>query len=139
MRLNSLLSTFAYRLIMKWGTMNMRPIALLAAIAVTPLAGAPAHAATVDPAWGRKVSQLISANYSYPRSAQLRGEQGKARIKINISATGKIVSVELIQSTGSAILDREAVRIPMKVGSFPAPPAGSNGELIFPISWRIDE
>ena len=64
---------------------------------------------------------------------------GKARIKIDISATGKIVSVELIQSTGSAILDREAVRIPMKVGSFPAPPAGSNSELIFPISWRIDE
>jgi protein TonB len=121
--------------------MNMRRIALLAVTGLTGLAGVAAHAATatVDPAWGRKVSQLISANYSYPRSAQLRGEQGKAKIKIAISGTGKVLGVELVQSTGSAILDREAVRIPMKVGSFPAPPTGSPIDLTFPITWRIDE
>ena len=112
---------------MKVGTMNMRRISLLAAIGLVGFAGMPAHAATasVDPAWGRKVSQLISANYSYPRSAQLRGEQGKAKIKVAISGSGKILAVELVQSTGSAILDREAVRIPTKVGSFPPPPAGN--------------
>jgi len=49
------------------------------------------------------------------------------------------LGVELVQSTGSAILDREAVRIPMKVGSFPAPPTGNPIDLTFPITWRIDE
>jgi protein TonB len=121
--------------------MNMRRIALLTVIGLTGLAAIPAHAATVtvDPVWGRKVSQLISANYSYPRSAQLRGEQGKAKIKIAISGTGKVLGVELVQSSGSAILDREAVRIPMKVGAFPPPPTGNTIELTFPITWRIDE
>lgn len=121
--------------------MNVHRIGLLAVIGLTGLAPIPAHAVTVtvDPVWGRKVAQLISANYSYPRSAQLRGEQGKARIRIAISASGKVLGVELIQSTGSAILDREAVRIPMKVGSFPAPPTGNPIELTFPITWRIDE
>jgi len=57
--------------------MNARRIGLLATIGLTGLAAVPAYAvtATVDPAWGRKVAQLISANYSYPRSAQLRGER----------------------------------------------------------------
>lgn len=117
--------------------MNMHRIALVAAAALTGLAVAgPAQAA--DPGWKRKVSQLITANYSYPRSAQVRGEQGDAKIKISFSPAGKVVSVDLVQSSGSAILDREAVRIPTKVGSFPAPPGGA-AQLVFPISWRINE
>ena len=118
--------------------MNIGRIAVLAVAGLTGLSVvAPAQAS--DPAWSRKVSQLITANYSYPRSAQLRGEQGSAKIKIAISATGKVMSVNLVQSSGSAILDREAVRIPMKVGSFPPPPTHNNTELVFPITFRIDE
>jgi protein TonB len=117
--------------------MNARRIALLALAGLAGFAAtAPAQAA--DPGWQHKVSQLISANYTYPRSAQLRGEQGNAKIKIAFSGAGKVLSVDLVQSTGSAILDREAVRIPMKVGSFPPPPTGANTAVVFPISWRID-
>lgn len=116
----------------------MHRIALLAVAGLTALgAAAPAHAS--DLGWRRKVAQLISANYSYPRSAQLRGEQGNATIKIAISGSGKVLSVNLVQSSGSAILDREAVRIPMKVGSFPAPPTGKNIDLVFPLVWRIND
>lgn len=118
--------------------MNTFRIASLGAAALAAfVAAAPAHAAESD--WNRKISQLISDNYSYPRSAQLRGEQGKVKIKIAISATGKVTGVDLIQSSGSAILDREAVRIPMKVGSFPPPPSHSNVELIYPITFRISD
>ena len=118
--------------------MNMHRFAMLAVAALTGLAPAvPAQAS--DPGWKRKVAQLISANYSYPRSAQLRGEEGDAKIKIAISGSGKVLSVNLIQSSGSAILDREAVRIPMKVGSFPAPPTGKNVDLVFPLMWRIND
>lgn len=118
--------------------MNTRRIALLAITGLIGLAAnRPAYA--VDPAWQRKVAQLISANYAYPRSAVLRGEQGSARVKIAFSGAGKILSVDLVKSTGSAILDREAVRIPRKVAAYPAPPTGSNTDAIFPITWRIDE
>ena len=118
--------------------MNLRRVAVLAFVGFAGIAAtAPAQAA--DPGWKHKVTELISANYSYPRSAQLRGEQGLAKIKVVFSGAGKVLSVDLVQSTGSAILDREAVRIPMKVGSFPAPPTGSNTDVVFPISWRIDE
>jgi protein TonB len=118
--------------------MNIRSTALLAFTGLMGLAAAgPAHA--VDPVWLRKVTQLIGANYSYPRSAQLRREQGTAKVKITFSGSGKVLSVDLVQSSGSAILDREAVRIPMKVGSYPAPPTSSVTNMVFPIMWRIDE
>lgn len=118
--------------------MNLRRIALLAVTALAGLAVAgPAQAA--DPGWQNKISQLIGANHNYPRSAQLRGEQGRAKVRIAFSGAGKVLAVDLVQSSGSAILDREAVRIPMKVGSFPAPPTGSNTNLVVPITWRIDE
>jgi protein TonB len=118
--------------------MNVHRIALLALAGLAAVSlEAPANASDSD--WNRKVAQLITAHYSYPRSAQLRGEQGKAKIKIAIGASGKVLSVDLVQSSGSAILDREAVRIPMKVGSFPAPPTHNNVDLIFPITFRIDQ
>jgi protein TonB len=139
MRLNSLSSTIRYGLIMRWEKMKIVRVAVVALIALTGFAGVPAQAGANDAGWRSKVAQLIKANYTYPRSAQLRGEQGSAKIKIAISSSGKILSVDLLQSTGSAILDREAVRIPMKVGSFPAPPTGSNVELVYPITWRMDE
>ena len=117
--------------------MNVRRIILLAAAGLMGLSAAPAHAA--DTGWMRKVSQLISANFSYPRSAQLRGEEGRAKIKIALAGNGKVLAVDLLQSTGSAILDREAVRIPTKVVSFPPPPSGAKTEVVFPITWRINE
>jgi len=118
--------------------MNIHRIALLAVTGLMGLAATgPAHA--VDPAWQRKVSQLITANYAYPRSAVLRGEQGSAKVKIAFSGAGKVLSVDLVKSTGSAILDREAVRIPRKVASYPAPPTGIDTDIVFPITWRIDE
>ncbi len=118
--------------------MNIHRISLLA---VTGLMGlsATGPARAVDPVWQRKVAQLISANYAYPRSAVLRGEQGSAKVKVAFSGAGKVLSVDLVKSTGSAILDREAVRIPRKVASYPAPPTGSNTDVIFPITWRINE
>ncbi len=115
--------------------MNTRRTILLAATALIAFAAQPARAADSD--WPQKVAKLIGDGYSYPRSAQLRGDQGTAKVKITISGAGKVVSVDLVQATGSAILDREAVRIPTKVGNFPAPPNGANKTIIVPITWRM--
>jgi protein TonB len=118
--------------------MNITRIAALALVGLASFSlVAPAQAS--DSEWNRKVGQLIAANYSYPRSAQLRGEQGRARIRIAIAPNGKVLSVDLVQSSGSEILDREALRIPRKVGTFPAPPTHANVELIFPINFKIEE
>jgi protein TonB len=87
--------------------------------------------------WSAKVAGLIAAQHSYPRSAQIRGEEGTAKIRISIDATGKISNVELLEKTGSDILDREAVRIPTKIGQVPPPPNAKPAALIVPIAWKL--
>lgn len=116
--------------------MNQRNI-VIATLIVAATLGRASPAVANDPAWRQQVAKLVAANYTYPRSAQVRREEGSAKVKITISGSGKIVSVDLLQPSGSAILDREAIRIPMKVGSFPAPPGGANTVVTVPITWRM--
>ncbi len=86
--------------------------------------------------WDKQVSNLVAANFSYPRSAVVRGDEGKALIRVNVAPNGSITSVTLAKSTGSPILDREAVRIVQKIARFPAPPAGTNS-VSLPIIFQI--
>jgi protein TonB len=116
--------------------MKVRHIRLFAVAGIAAL-GLASPAKAADPAFEAKVAKLVTAFYSYPRSAELRHEEGRARVKIVIAASGKPVSIELVESTGSEILDREAVRIPTKVGNYPAPPGGSNYTIIIPIRWKL--
>lgn len=109
----------------------------LLAIALLAVLGSATPAQAADPAFEAKIFKLVTAFYSYPRSAELRQEQGRARVRIVISASGKPTSIELVESTGSQILDREALRIPSRVGTFPTPPGGSSYTVIVPIRWQI--
>lgn len=87
--------------------------------------------------WDRTIRGLIVGAQSYPRAAQARGEEGVAKVKVVISGAGKLVTAELVQSSGSATLDKEAVKIVQKVGSFPAPPDGSDTTVIVPLTWKL--
>lgn len=107
-----------------------------AMVAAAIVAGASAPALAQDAGWQRQVAKLISDNFSYPRSAQVRGEEGTARVKVSMDASGRITGVELVEATGSDILNREAEKIMEKIGSFPPPPAGVNS-LVIPISWKL--
>lgn len=109
----------------------------LPAVAVLTTLAAAGPAQALDAGWKDKVSKAIASGYSYPRSAQMRGVEGSAKVKITISGVGKVLSVELVQKTGSEILDREAIRIPTKVGAFPPPPGGASTEVTVPISWQM--
>jgi len=103
--------------------------AIVAALFMTSAASAD------DPAWTGKVRKLLATHQTYPSSAQDHNEEGTATIKINIAADGKLQSVELLHPSGSRSLDREAVTLPSKVGSFPAP--GSDATVTVPLTWKL--
>ncbi|MBD3760297.1 energy transducer TonB [Sphingomonadaceae bacterium G21617-S1] len=110
---------------------------LAAACAALAVLAATSPARAADAAFDAKVMKLVSTFYSYPRSAELRHEEGRAKVKIVIAGSGKTISIELVESSGSQILDREAVRIPGKVGTFPPPPGGAPYTVIVPIRWQM--
>jgi protein TonB len=94
-------------------------------------------AAAAADGWSASVARLIARNQSYPRSAQIRGEEGTTRLKISIMPDGRIAGVELAASSGSAILDREAQTVVSGIGKLPPPPAGVKN-LTIPIVWRLN-
>lgn len=114
--------------------MNTKYLKLLA-ICGLAFAGSPV-AAQSSP-WTQRVQSLVRENFTYPRSAQLRGDEGRAVVKVDLTASGGITSVTLTKSTGSEILDREAVRIMYKIKQFPAPPRGTTNVSI-PVKWQLN-
>jgi protein TonB len=102
--------------------------ALAGVLALTP-------AMAADAGWEGKVKKLLAARQTYPDAAQRKGDEGTAVLKLSIASDGKLESVELVKPSGSRVLDREAVTIPSKVGTFPAP--GVSSTLTVPLTWKL--
>lgn len=107
------------------------PVALALAVLTTT------HSATANPEWQAKVVRIIADNQNYPRSAQMRKEEGTTRVRLSVDASGNITNVEIAQPSGSDALDREAERMFQKIGTFPKPPAGAM-TLVVPVTWRLN-
>ena len=104
------------------------------AIAALVLLASAGTASAAD--WKSTVARIVAQQHSYPRSAQIRGDEGTAKVRLSVDAGGKITEVELVEPTGSQILDREAIRIPQKIGTVPPPPGGPT-KLVIPIAWKL--
>lgn len=102
-------------------------------IAAACIAG-PAHAQSAD--WIKAVTRTIASKQTYPKAAQARGEQGTAKVKIYVAASGAVERAELIAPSGSTVLDREALALPSRTGSVPPPPGGATSVTV-PITWKL--
>jgi protein TonB len=115
--------------------MKVRFIATIAS-AVLVFAGSSVSASPQSSAWEKKVRSLVAAKQSYPRAAVMRGVEGGAVLRVFIGTKGEFVSTTIVKSTGSSLLDREALKLPEKVGTFPAPPSGVKS-IDLPIVWKL--
>lgn len=100
----------------------------------TLLVAAPVMAESPD--WQKQVAHLIASRQTYPSTAQMRGEEGTARVKIYVGADGIVQKTELVAPSGSSALDREALSLPTRVGHLPAPPSGAT-TLTVPMTWKL--
>ena len=104
------------------------------ALVATAAVATPVLAQSVD--WQRQVARLIASKQTYPRTAQMRGEEGTVKVKVYVGASGAVEKTELVAPSGSSTLDREALAMPARVGNFPAPPGGPT-TLTVPITWKL--
>ncbi|MGE4429862.1 MAG: energy transducer TonB [Sphingobium sp.] len=102
---------------------------MTAAIATTPVFAQSAG-------WQQAVARQIAAKQTYPRAAQMRGDEGTAKVKVYVSASGAVEKTEMVAASGSSVLDREALSLPAKVGAFPAPPGGATA-IVLPLTWKL--
>jgi len=86
--------------------------------------------------WQKQVARIIASKQTYPRAAQMRGEEGTARVKVYVAASGAIERTELVAPSGSSTLDKEALSMPTRAGSVPPPPGGATA-LVVPFTWKL--
>ena len=75
-------------------------------------------------AYTHLVQKQIEAVKQYPKRAQRRNEQGVVEMIFTIGKDGKIVSQNIIKSSGSRILDGAAMDALEKASPFAPPPQG---------------
>ncbi len=70
-----------------------------------------------------KIKQLIEANWEYPELALRYGLQGKLSLEFTIGARGQLGRARVLRSSGSKLLDEEALRAIKAAAPFPPIPS----------------
>jgi periplasmic protein TonB len=106
----------------------------VAARAPSNPAGVPAHApagqnaaggasnANNGAAWMGKLKQWWDQHAVYPKEASLTNEGGNVRVHIVIGSDGQVTAIEVVQSSGSSVLDAAAVAVFRNAHLPPFPP-----------------
>lgn len=86
---------------------------------------APVSLDTRDPlyvSYFTKIKQLIESQWDYPELALRYGLQGKLSLVFTIGANGQLEQLRLVRSSGSQLLDEEALRAIKAAAPFPPIP-----------------
>jgi protein TonB len=120
------------------------PVPVATEIAPTELAqAAPPAPSGVPAATGnfRPPSLASTPGLAYPRDAHRLGQQGSALLRIHIAADGRVLDVELIESSGHERLDRAALTAVRTWSFHPATRDGVRvaDSLLHRVTFRIEE
>jgi TonB family protein len=99
----------------------------------SPPASVPSAAAS----WQQSLVARLAKVQRYP--AEARGAQGVVNLTFSIDRHGAVVSSRIVKSSGSAVLDAEALDLIKRAAPLPPPPADiADSELSFivPIRFR---
>lgn len=91
--------------------------------------------------WQKSVVGVIAKKQVYPRAAMSQEIEGRAKVKMTIDRAGKITHYEMVESTGSDLLDAEVVKLMERINPLPAPPADasdSNLTFVLPLAWVLE-
>ena len=88
-------------------------------------------------AHSRQLVRAISAHFDYPELARQRGWAGKVLVAVLIGALGEIAGLEVVKSSGYALLDQSALSTLQSIKRLPPPPRPTR--LILPIQFTLEE
>ncbi len=91
-------------------------------------------------AYGSALWGAIKKHKKYPRIAKTRGWQGKVILELSLDGQGKLLSKKVIQSSGHAALDKQALKMVEKAAPFPVPPKAlrdGNFTIKVPVPFKL--
>lgn len=95
-------------------------------------------ASAADVRYGGAVAARLARQKRYPADARSKREQGRAVVTFAIDGSGQLASVELVKTSGHAVLDREAVAVVRRAAPFPPPPGGVAVSYTLPVGFQLN-
>jgi protein TonB len=96
-----------------------------ASLPATPSAGAPSAASRASEAdWHGLLRSQLLRNKRYPSAAASNHETGSVVVSFTLDRSGRLVSRNVVRSSGHASLDQEALATVERSQPLPSPPAG---------------
>jgi protein TonB len=113
-------------------------------IAAIPAAPTPAPFPKSSPGvvrWMAAISAALERNKRYPPQSAARQQQGTAKVRFGLDRQGRVIESLLVQSSGVAALDEEALALLRRAQPFAPWPraeyAGDRVELTVPIRFKL--
>lgn len=93
-----------------------------------------------DPGYLAILSAWLEQHKEYPRRAQLRRQEGTATLRFVIDRKGRVLSFEIVKSSGYPALDREVKAMIQRASPVPAMPDNMQQaelELVVPVAFKL--
>jgi protein TonB len=108
--------------------------------AVAPVAGLSTIAAMAQATWHNELSSRINRYKRYPTKARTQRLEGLVKLQFTINRAGEVLGSRVVQSSGSSLLDAEAMAMLQRARPLPLPPPqtpGSSFDLLLAISFEL--
>jgi periplasmic protein TonB len=88
--------------------------------------------------WRGQVYAKLQQNFHYPAAAKANGEHGTVYLAFSVDPQGRLAATRIIRSSGSAILDKDALDLFHRAQPFPAPPpaGGAQTDIPFRVNYE---
>lgn len=91
--------------------------------------------------YGNALGRAIAKQKQYPKIAQMRGWQGDVMLDLKLDGSGKVLSANVIESSGHDALDKQALEMVRRASPFPAPPLALRDRtfnITVPVSFKLE-
>jgi periplasmic protein TonB len=97
----------------------------------------PTIAVVRNPAWEKALASHLNRHKRYPDGARARSIQGSVTVIFTIDRDGYVLEARVAESSGSPVLDEEALAVLRRASPVPTPPPAVGLSLKLPIQFHI--
>jgi periplasmic protein TonB len=105
--------------------------------AAAPMPGASSRNSDAAPNWKTQLVAALERQKRYPSEAH--GDQGTAQLAFNVDRQGNVHNARVTRSSGSSVLDHEALALVQRAQPLPPPPPevpGAQIPIVVPIRYN---
>jgi protein TonB len=95
-----------------------------------PALGQSASPARLQASWQRGLIGKLNRFKRYPDAASRRGVKGVTVVRFRVDRSGQVIASEVVKSSGSEVLDQEALELLKRASPLPAPPDAIAEEML---------